>query len=322
MKYGLWTPLVLMTLLTGCSERQQAQLGFQQTAGSQGLAMAVIETRNGSIEVRAEAGAGSVRISGTKTASAPTREEALAAAQRIRIEVAQDVELLRVSVDVPPDVQGGANLRVVLPPTVALQLKSDNGSVTAVGAGRDVHASTSNGRIRLEQIGGNVEARTINGGIQARDVGGDVDVQSTNGGIDLEHVGARQVKAVTTNSHIRATRTCGAVTLETTNGQVDLRTGCLAEQPFISVKTTNSAVRLRLPATIDARVRLETLNAPVQVDLTGVQASDVHSGSSSWSATLNQGGGSVTATTNNGRITLELDEPPVLTPGAPPEPAS
>lgn len=123
--------------------------------------------------------------------------------------------------------------------------------------------------------------KTHNGGIAVADVRGDLQFEAQNGGIGLDGV-------------------AGNVRGRTTNGGVDATlTGNTWEGEGLDLKTTNGAVRLRVPEDYSARLETGTVNGGVSVDFpVSVQGRIGRE----LSATLGKGGPLVRAATTNGQV--------------------
>ena len=81
---------------------------------------------------------------------------------------------------------GGVNIEVVVPENIDLDLKSDNGRMTAENITGPVSAETSNGRITLDRVTGIARGKTSNGKIEVRHFSGQIEAQTSNGAIEFD----------------------------------------------------------------------------------------------------------------------------------------
>jgi len=305
----LW--LAPISLLAGCTMYlAQGKVDFHETAGSEGIGKVIVETRNGSIDVRCDTNARQVDIQGSKFASGVSQEDARALAEKIQIEVRRESgppQSLRIVAKFPEaDVRNrGASFRIVVPPTVSLELVTCNGEVTVAGTRREVRVESSNDRIRISDVQGNVYARTSNGEVVASAIAGNVDVSSSNGNIQIQRAGRDRVKAETSNGRIRAIEIRGDAMVRSSNGQIELRVVSLPDRPTVKAVTTNGDVFVELPDTVNANLRMHTSNGQVHGNLKNATVKDFESSQNSHQATLNAGGGSVEIESCNGSVTLQ-----------------
>jgi hypothetical protein len=343
LHWAAWPALTLAAQLAGCA---RARIEFEKTTDFRGLTEAVVETRNGLIDVRSDLNAQDVQVRGIKSADGRNPAEARAHAEQIAIEVRRDPdrpERLCIAARLPAEEKWhcGASFSVVLPASIALQLKTSNGQVAVTGPCRAVHIETNNGRVNVSNVAGDVYARTTNhpadiinvdgnvdvqtsnarikldevhGGVYGRtshgvitawNITGDLDLLSCDAAIEMERVGVARIKAVTSNGRIRALQTRGNATLETTNGPIEVRAASVPDNPVVRVTSTNGPVRVELPGTLKARLKMRTTNAEVHADLKGVAVKDLESGQDFLSATLNGGGGSVDIESTNAPVTFQ-----------------
>lgn len=307
----MFLQIALITPFLGCTRLPfREEVASHETAESAGITKVVVETKNGSIDVRCAKDAKAADIEVTRFASGTTPEDARRRAEEIQVEVQRDSarrEVLRIAARFP-SVDGanrGASFRLTLPQDIATELFTANGEVSVTGATRDVRAETSNGRVKFEDIRGGVRARTSNGAVSARGIDGDVDVRSSNGEVDMERVGAASVKAETSNGRIRVVDARGDAILETSNGSVELRLLSVPARPTIKVTTMNGSAVVALPRAVNARLQMRTSNGHVDAALGGFNARDLHSSRHSVTATLNDGAGSVEIESSNGSATLQ-----------------
>jgi hypothetical protein len=310
-KWSVVFATVLLTLpLFGCVAYPiRAEVGFHESVPAAAIKTLVVESRNGAIDVTCEAGREAMDIDATRYANGVTLEDARQYAEQIEIEAGPvgDSGVFRIVAKFPEPSSGrsaGANFRIVMPPSAALDLKTSNGRVEASGAGGTVTVKTSNGPVTVIDAKEAVSAHTTNGRIKMQDVAGDVEAHSSNGAIELERVGAARVTAHTTNGRIKAMDTRGDVELKSSNGTVVMRAFSVPDKPNLTSTTSNGNVTMELPATVKARVQLRTSNGKVYADFKDATVKDLETDRNQLSATLNEGAGNVEARVSNGSVTL------------------
>ncbi len=323
----LWLVALAAILLGGCtrlfvrtSGSGQVRVDFRHQVDVRGIKTAVVETKNGAVEVRCEGSPGQADISGTKHARGQTQEEATARVEKIEVRIERHPvypEVLNIVAVFPGNLpDAGASFTITLPADVGVTIRTSNGNGTVTGSHGDVNIDTNNGAITATSIGGKVRASTNNGGVTLRDVAGDVEVIDSNGPVDLRNVGQDSVTATTSNARIRATDTRGKLRLDTSNGPIDLHAGTPGASPDIRLATVNAAIQMELPVSLPADLALETTNAAVKADLDATTATQVRTSRGSLAATLNGGGGRVEAHTANGPIKVSFFAPAVPTAAA------
>src|SRR4029077_17436607 len=124
-----------------------------------------------------------------------------------------------------------------------------NGSVTLTDIGGDTFAKTSFGSISAERINGNLAVENTNGSVTARNVKGDAEVSTSFAGATLEGIG-------------------GKITVNNQNGAIDVS----AARPAsgwrdISLKTSFSSIRVRIPAGLGYNVNARTSFGRISTDV-------------------------------------------------------
>ncbi len=133
----------------------------------------------------------------------------------------------------------------------------------------EISAATSNGPIHIDDIrGSKVQAMTSNGAIHLSDLlAKSVEAQTSNGGIAFEGA-ADQLALATSSGSIDATGNVGDVGLATSNGEISGRF-TPSRSGAIQAGTSNGHVDLRLTADADHAydVTASTSNGRVTIDL-------------------------------------------------------
>ena len=97
---------------------------------------------------------------------------------------------------------------------------------------------------------------------------------------------------------------CGAPILRTSNGRIELRLAAVPAEPEIRAISSNGRVRVELPETVKATLRMRTSNGRVHADLTGATVEEVETDRTRFRARLNGGGGSIEIASTNDSVTF------------------
>ena len=150
-----------------------------------------------------------------------------------------------------------------------------NGAITLTDIGADAFAKTSFGSVTIERVAGNLTVEDQNGSVTARNVKGDARVTTSFSGVTLESIG-------------------GKITVDNQNGAISV----VAARPAsgcrdISLKTSFSSIRVRLPEGLGYNVTARTSFGRITTDLP-------------LTATGSVGGDSLTGTIGSGGCQLQL----------------
>lgn len=164
---------------------------------------------------------------------------------------------------------------------------------------------TTNGEVRLISLAitETITAHSDFGAVTLKDVrAASYDLTSNNGDVDVTGAGG----PVTAHTQFGSITVTGAeaatLDLRSNNGAVSF-SGTLGDGPH-TVKSDFGSLRLALPATaaldFDLKTDMGSIRSDLPITISGV-LDEKH-----WQGTVNGGGASLTAQTNNGDITLEI----------------
>ena len=135
-------------------------------------------------------------------------------------------------------------------------------------------------------------------------------VRTQNGRIDLENVDGRITVAVA-NGPIEGHGVSGSLSASVVNGRLSIDLGPTLES--IDLKAVNGAIRVGIPAEVNADLQLDALNGAVSVDsrLNMVSTRPADSGGGEFSSSrvvgrLNAGGAKIVAHATNGAVRFGL----------------
>jgi hypothetical protein len=159
-----------------------------------------------------------------------------------------------------------------------------NGAINITDVGADAYTKTSFGSILADRVNGNFTAEDTNGSVIARNVKGDATVSTSFSGVTLETVGGR-------------------VTVDNQNGAIDVAAtrsagGCRD----ISLKTSFSSIRVRIPEGLGYNVAAHTSFGRITTDLPVTATGTI--GGDSLNGTIGSGGCRLQLTNSNGNIEI------------------
>ena len=168
-----------------------------------------------------------VKIDALKVSRATSKEKARENADKVKIVVSNEGDLVRVKTEYPKEKKDNKNLHVSIT------------YVLTVPKGASPSVSTVSGDVEIADIDGDVKASTVSGGVHLGKIGGGVKAKSVSGGIVLEGAkkGARcdvvsgsikvsdvvgEVSAKCVSGNIKLFDIRGNVDVETTSGEIYL----------------------------------------------------------------------------------------------------
>ena len=185
-----------------------------------------------------------------------------------------------------------ARLRVAVPKSSALDLKSGDGSITVEEVTGVASLRTDDGSIVASRMSGEVMARTDDGSIRFREMTGKVDVETGDGSVV---VGG-------TLTHLRAKTGDGSV-------RIGVEPGSRFEDDW-TVETRDGSVEVRLPEVVDVVVDAVTTDGGIRSNSPGLtveRSADDHDDRSrrELRSTLGAGGRTLRVRTGDGTIRFE-----------------
>jgi DUF4097 and DUF4098 domain-containing protein YvlB len=254
-----------------------------------------------------------------------------------------DVTITNVTGDVLGKSNNGKVTALKLASKEKITLSSDFGAVTLDQAtGSDVSVSSSNGRLDIKNVKASgllkassqfgsievadsqaktMEFKSSNGGLKLEnlDVDGEISAESNFGSLTLSEVDAKTYDLNTQNgkisldgaqSTIKVHSDFGSIeVLNARDASIDLSSnngavtfsGSLSSGPHI-IKSSFGNITILLPADSALNVELETDFGKIVSDFRIAISGEIDS--KHWNGTINNGGATLTAKTNNGNITL------------------
>jgi DUF4097 and DUF4098 domain-containing protein YvlB len=290
---------IIGLLSTGCFERFPAKYSetVELSAALPEGGTLHVSTLNGAVSAQS-GDVQEVKLTAQKTVRSTTDEEAKRFCEETKLETQTDASETTLSVVLPQDYQGRANIGVsisaIVPRTCNLDLRTSNGRVEARTIDGDVELRTSNGGVDVLKVKGSAILRSTNGGITGEDIGGKVLAETTNGGIELAKVSG-DVEALTSNGRITISDVGGDIRCRTSNGRVEL-SNVVASADAV---TSNGSITCRVPKDVSAKVSAMTSNGKARCDFPLAIRHGRFSGK------LGDGEHTIELETSNGSVSLE-----------------
>lgn len=237
----------------------------------------VIETFNGSVHLRANAGT-AVLATVTRRGKGMSEDAAQRAVERVEVTIRQDGNTVYVLAKQHERLfrgaRCGADITLTAPPNATISARSSNGHITGQAFVGGLNARTSNGSVNLRAVAAPIDARTSNGGIHielAERTEGSVRADTSNGPIELVgEVGAASHWLSTSNGSIKLRMPGDAsfsLEASTSNGRVH------SQFPFsVGGWLTPQAVRANVGSDPAAHIRLGTSNGSIHLEAVGDSA--------------------------------------------------
>ena len=220
-----------------------------QSAGHVATSPLDVRTRNGALDIAADASVTEVSIEASVRCGGQTQAEA-------------DERLAATTLEV---LRGDGNVLVIQPIFPQPRRSADAASfVVRLPDAQGIKLDTSNGAITVSGLGGSLVAATSNGRIEVRDHTGSARLDSSNGAIVVErHAGSLVVD--TSNGAIRLTDIAGSVEADTSNGGIVVSMADGQTGP-VHLDSSNGGIRLEVGPAYTGEVVMSTSNGSVNVD--------------------------------------------------------
>lgn len=248
-----------------------AEKEFNVSTPAQDVGSLTVEWEHGTITVRVDDQVSEITASGTIEVRASTDTRATETLDELDVVllVAESIPLqVFVRFTDPGDVTAlfSADVEVVLPPGISVNVNNDNGNVSVTG---------------------NADSTTVwvtNGSIAVSEQSGDATLETTNGRIDVDSL-------------------AGSVEATSRNGSIAVNARPQSQQSVVA-KTVNGQVSIFVPADTSASMILETTLGFIDLMLEDFTVTDLRTTFNEVSANLNGGGGQISGETVNGIVTF------------------
>ena len=273
----LFAPLAALSLvavaLSGAVQAGEVrEEKFEKTYDGTGIDRLRLQNVNGSVRVGTWDKA-SIRVSAVKRAKGSRAEEALAETE---IRVTKQGSVLDVETILPkPDRTWGifnwgnrvgaeVAYELQLPATLAVDIETVNGRVSAERRLAPLTLNTVNGSVRVEAHDGPLQVNTVNGSVDVTFAGllQGADLETVNGSVTVacSRDSSFRFDLQTVNGRVSAEGRTAPLTLNTVNGSVRVE----AHAAPLNVNTVNGSVEVAFAGPLQA-ADLETVNGSVTV---------------------------------------------------------
>lgn len=162
----------------------------------------------------------------------------------------------------------------------SLALKTSGGNIGVANSSGSLDARTSGGDVKLGKFKGSAKLHTSGGNVQVKDVEGSVEAGTSGGDVEIDSQS-------------------GSIVAKTSGGSIRLKyTG---ENQGIECSTSGGDIDVYVPESFKADVMLKTSGGSVSCEL---PASNVKTGNSSFTGSVNGGGVPLICKTSGGSISL------------------
>jgi len=263
----LATLTLLGAVTTGCAVNgtvvatEQERRALEIAPGT----LVIVETFNGRVSVQGTIDPETeVRI--TRRGSGTTQADAARDLANVLVEVAAEPGRLTITARRADPTRGlgnsGADLEILVPTDVSLELRSSNGRVEAANVTGSIVVRTSNGAITTRG-GTDLDLDTTNDDISVSGPAGRLFLRTSNGAIDVRSAVLVTLSARTSNARVTVSGSLapGRHLVATTNGDLGLT---LPGDAVFSIagSTTNGTVRTDFPGLVVTETTIDGETAP------------------------------------------------------------
>jgi DUF4097 and DUF4098 domain-containing protein YvlB len=215
------------------------------------------------VEVRIDRGplvvtssrSGRIDLEVRKTAKAADREAARALLDTVDVEVRELDRGLRIESRAGSGSLLGdtvtTELRLRVPASTDLDLRTDDGSVRVEGIEGRLAVDSGDGRVELERVAGEIRVRTADGSIRGSELAGSVDARTDDGRVEIDGR-LDALEAVTADGSIRV--------------RVEGSEPRALASPW-TLRTLDGSIRLELPSELSADVEASTSDGDIDAEL-------------------------------------------------------
>lgn len=248
-----------------------------------------------------------VKIMALKTSSADTLEKAKENAAKVKIEIIEEGNLLRIEADYPKTSIRGLNVSIdfdlFIPDQAAIKIKSVSGDVTLENIGGAVKTEVVSGDIEVMKASKGVDCQSVSGDLELQGIAGDAYLKTVSGDITLEQL-MGSLEAESVSGDIEMTGVSGAkfVKAKILSGSITYQ-GSIEAASKYEMKSHSGDIELFLPAASAFDIEAKTFSGDIETDFE-ISVSGKFS-KKKITGTVNGGGAVVILSTFSGDITIE-----------------
>lgn len=215
-----------------------------------------------------------VKIEALKVSKADSMEKAKENAAKVKIEISQEGNLLRIETKYPKGEKFGrgeslnvsVDYKIWIPDKAALKAHSISGDVTAETIGGPADLKAVSGNVRLTKAAAGAECNSVSGGVVVSGVTGNAFLKSVSGDIKADMIkGSVEAETVSGGVELLDVSEASSVRAKALSGDVVYR-GRINRQGKYAFKAHSGDVKLYLPADSAFDFEADTFSGGIETD--------------------------------------------------------
>jgi hypothetical protein len=309
-KRTIWIVVSLLVVFSLALAKERYEEKFEKTMALAKDGKVAVSNISGNI-VAMSWSQDQVKIEALKTSTADSMEKAKENAAKVKIEIAQEGDTLRIETKYPKNEKswGGESINVSvdyklwIPEKASLKAHSISGGVTAESIGGKADLKAISGSVRLTKSGGGANCESISGEVVASDVTGDAFLTSISGSVKATTIkGSVEAETVSGGVELSGVSEASSVRAKALSGGVVYR-GRINRQGNYTFKSHSGSVELYLPADSAFDFEAETFSGGIETDFEVKVVGKVSP--KEVSGTVNGGGATLKVSSFSGDIKLK-----------------
>ena len=263
--------LLFVFSVSAAAAKEKYEEKFEKTAALAKEGKVDINNISGNIEVKIW-GESQVKIQALKVSQASSLSKAKENADKVKIEITEEGNVLRIETKYPKTFWGGGSVnvsvdyRLWIPENASLEANNISGNVDVEGPGGPVDLSAISGDVRLKKASKGAGCSTISGDLEVTGVTGDVFLKSVSGDITATQIkGSIQAETVSGGIELMEVSEANTVRIKALSGDVVYR-GRINREGSYSLKSHSGGVAMFLPADSAFDFEAETFSGGIESD--------------------------------------------------------
>lgn len=288
------------------ADKEKHKEKFEETVPLAKEGKVSLKNISGEIEVESWDKA-EVRIEAVKVSEASTLEKAKENAAKVKIEVFEEGNTLRIETQYPKLSIKGLNVSVdyhlFIPDKAALKIKSVSGDVTLQKIGGAVEVDVVSGDVEVMKAEKGLDCKAVSGDLELQSIAGDAFLKTVSGDITLEQMkGSIEAESVSGDIELSDVSGANVVKGNTLSGSITYQ-GDINPEGKYAFKSHSGEIEMILPSGAAFDVEAQTFSGDIESEfdivVTGKFSKKKIQG------TVNGGGPLVTLTTFSGDVSLK-----------------
>lgn len=310
MKRTVWLVVSLLVVFSFALAKEKYEEKFEKTMALAKDGKVAVSNISGNI-IAVSWSQDQVKIEALKTSTADSMEKAKENAAKVKIEVTQEGDVVKIETKYPKGEKPGreeslnvsVDYKLWIPEKAALKAHSISGSVTAESIGGKADLKAISGSVRITKAGGGASCESISGEVVASDVTGDAFLKSISGSVKATTVkGSVEAETVSGGVELSGVSEASSVRAKALSGGVVYR-GRINRQGNYIFKSHSGGVTLYLPSDSAFDFDAETFSGDIETDFeVKVMGKISHK---EMSGTVNGGGATLKVSSFSGDIKLK-----------------